>query len=273
MPETMLLLLALTASAPPDQADVVPATPLNPPSETLLSGSDDMLGSDQNQRSARRGTKGGRMAWLTIAPKVGYGHYSEGSIDTGLVTTTIGARSTRTLSVDLDIGGSGFGWDLAPYVSLEEGNLTVPDPGPAAYDYAYDEAAQLPESKRVALAQAAQNYARDAAGWTADGKEVTYTSFGVYLGPAVRVPLGRAFYPYFGAGLKAGILTSADIETGVELYGRGVTGLCLYIFEDIGLNVEFGAGYGATGIKGLGAQELSFGPSSTWDLSVGLRFP
>jgi hypothetical protein len=210
---------------------------------------------------------------MTLSPRIGYGAFGEGTAESDGVAYTIGARTAKIVALGVDLGGTGLGLDLAPFFALEEGTLTVPDPGQLAWQAAWDAARGLPEEQRTAAADAARDAARQLIGWTPEGREVTYTVLGVYLGTSYKIQASRSFYPYVGGGLRAGLLFAEEIDAGAEIYWRGLVGLCAYLGEDMAVNVEFGAGSGATGIKGLQAQELSFGSTSLWDLSVGLRFP
>jgi hypothetical protein len=115
-------------------------------------------------------------------------------------------------------------------------------------------------------------------------------SYGLFTGPAISIQLSNKLYLGLGFGIRVGIITAKyidDIKTkkGIDLYGRIPIDVIFYPTQDLGLFLEFGLGYGATGFQpeysqktvtqGVSAPKLDlrFGDTYQIDFAIGVRVP
>lgn len=199
------------------------------------------------------GTSSDELPWFTIAPKLGYATVGEGSFETE-VSDGMGGKKKITIDTAARSG-------LRLAVDLAMGGDAL------GFDI----------SPFVTF--------------ESDDADNSSTAFGAYTGLAWRQALTPGWRLHTGAGLQAAYLDADALDLGLELFARVPVGATWQVTPAVGAVVEFGLGYGATGLKGkapekpavcatspdlpgcdVEAPDLEFGTGLVWDFSLGARF-
>lgn len=197
------------------------------------------------------------MAWLGIGVKVGIASNGEGEIDnpTFIDALPAGPGNKRKLTID-----SRTGWHLAVPVNLGGDGIGL-------------------------LLEPSLTFASIEGASTTTGKKKDYgvTVISGYLGPNLNLHPIDPLYIGVGAGLKVGYATSDIYDFGLDIFGRVPITATFYVIEDLALVAEFAFGYGVTGYAAkeyvstatakVEKPDLEFAPVSSWDLTIGVRFP
>jgi hypothetical protein len=157
------------------------------------------------------------LGWFSLSPQVGYTFFPEAKMSYQGFTTTVSPRNGLIAKLHLDLGGDGFGFELAPLFGFQSGGI----------DNSGGELGNLS---------------------TIDPAMASFLNLGGEAAIVYRFRLGY-FYPHLGVGVHGSYVFGQDIEYGVQIYGRVPFGFSLYLGKAIALVVEGAVLFGATGIK------------------------
>jgi hypothetical protein len=170
--------------------------------------------------------EGTKFAWFSLSPQVGFAYFPEASIEVKGIPLKVNPRNVFIFKLHLDLGGDGLALELAPLFAIEADGSEF-------------------GKMKVDLG--------DSVGGGLGGD---FVAIGGQATLVYRFDLSP-FFPHLGLGFHGAGLISDNIESGTELYGRVPIGFTWYMAEYLGLVVEFGLMWGATGIKGKGAGDIA----------------
>ena len=186
------------------------------------------------------------------------------------VPGSIDSRQGLYLALPIHVGGDGFGWTFAPYMS------------------------------RSSIARDV----KDGEGYVVGSKDTNLSAYVLYTGPVVHIQVTQPLYLGIGAGIKLAYIANDTFEYAADAYGRVPLSATYYITDKLALVAETGFGYGVSAFLDKGTidedgpsvvgvsdsvirngtiassdevrttdEDPQFGKAFAWDFSIGVRLP